>query len=101
MNGFRQLMALVAMTAQNLPRRLWPSLVIVVGMACVVGVLLSLLSSATGLRRTFVGAGRPDRVIVLSAGAPGEGGSNLSRDHARAIMETPGILKDGDGIPLA
>jgi putative ABC transport system permease protein len=101
MNAFRQLAALAEMNLRNLPRRFWPSLVIVVGMASVIGVLLSMLSLSTGLNRSFVDAGRPDRAIILSNGAEAELGSNLSRDTARSIADSPGIKKDLDGKPIA
>jgi putative ABC transport system permease protein len=101
MNSFRQLAALAEMNLRNLPRRFWPSLVIVVGMASVVGVLLSMLSLSTGLNRTFVDAGRPDRAVVLSNGAQAELGSNLPFDSARVIIDAPGIKKDLDGRPIA
>ena len=35
----KQILAVSAMNFKALPQRFWPSLVIVVGMACVVGVL--------------------------------------------------------------
>src|SRR5580704_4264370 len=101
MNAFRQLAALAEMNLRNLPRRFWPSLVIVVGMASVIGVLLSMLSLSTGLNRSFVDAGRPDRAIILSNGAEAELGSNLSPDTARSIADSPGIKKDLDGKPIA
>ena len=44
MNTIRQIWIVTALNFRSLPRRLWQSLVIVVGMACVIGVLLSMLS---------------------------------------------------------
>ncbi len=45
----KQIIAVTAMNFKSLKNRIAPSLVIVVGMACVVGVLLSMLSLTEGL----------------------------------------------------
>src|SRR6185295_16395277 len=42
----------------------------------------------------------PDRVMIVSHGATGEGNSNLPRDAVLAIGDTPGIKKGPDGKPL-
>ena len=49
MNRFRQLSAVAALSFANMNQRIWPSLVAVFGIACVVGVLLSMLSVTSGL----------------------------------------------------
>lgn len=59
----------------GLPQRKWSSLVIVVSMACVVGVLLSMLSVTTGMLRAYRAGGSPGLAIVLSSENPTEYGN--------------------------
>jgi len=72
-----------------------------VGMACVIGVLLSMLSLTEGMYKAYLDTGDPGRALVVSAGAQSEGNSAISRDKARLIMDAPGIAKAPDGSPLA
>jgi putative ABC transport system permease protein len=97
----RQIFIVSALNFRSLRQRLWRSLVIVVGMACVIGVLLSMLSLTQGMLAAYMKTGDPGRALVVSAGAQGEGSSSLSRDKARLIMDAPGIAKAPDGSPLA
>ncbi len=97
----RQIVIVSALNFRSLRQRLWRSLVIVVGMACVIGVLLSMLSLTQGMLAAYMKTGDPGRALVVSAGAQGEGSSSLSRDKARLIMDAPGIAKAPDGSPLA
>ena len=58
MRAARQLVALLQMSLGSLEGRAGPSLVTLVGTACVVGVLISMLSIGVGARRE---AQQPDR----------------------------------------
>ena len=49
MNMLRQIGIVSLLNFRSLRQRLWRSLVIVVGMACVIGVLLSMLSLTEGM----------------------------------------------------
>ena len=51
MNMLRQVAIVSLLGLRTLHQRLWQSLVIVVGMACVIGVLLSMLSMTEGLHQ--------------------------------------------------
>jgi putative ABC transport system permease protein len=97
----RQIFVVSAINFKSLRQRLWRSLVIVVGMACVIGVLLSMLSLTDGMLAAYMKTGDPGRALVVSTGAQGEGNSNISRDKARLIMDAPGIARAPDGSPLA
>lgn len=97
----RQIFIVAAINFKSLRQRMWRSLVIVVGMACVCGVLLSMLSLTEGMLATYKKTGDPGRALVVSAGAQGEGESSIPRDKARLIMDAPGIAKAPDGSPLA
>src|SRR3978361_873730 len=97
----RQIFIVSAINFKSLRQRLWRSLVVVVGMACVIGVLLSMLSLTEGMLDAYDKTGDPGRALVVSTGAQGEGNSSIPRDKARLIMDAPGIAKASDGSPLA
>jgi len=101
MSLMRQIWTVSALNFRNLRGRLWQSLVIVVGMACVVGVLLSMLSLSEGMHRAYTGTGDPGRAIVVSQGADNEVISHISRDVGAIIATAPGVAKDGAGRPIA
>jgi putative ABC transport system permease protein len=73
----------------------------VIGMACVIGVLLSMLSMTEGQHNAYLRTGDPRAVIVVAHGAEWEIASALPRDQARMVLTAPGIAKDADGAPIA
>jgi putative ABC transport system permease protein len=93
--------AVTAISLRAIPQRLGASLVVVVGMACVVAVTISILSMSTGFMRTINSTGRPDRALVLSRNAQYEGASSITRDNVPVIADAPGIRKSVDGKPIA
>jgi putative ABC transport system permease protein len=101
MTMWKQIAAVTLLNFKSLPNRFWPSLVIVVGMSCVIGVLVSMLSFTTGYVQAEMKAGDPGRAIVISDGRENEFISALTRDQANTIMNAPGIRRDADGSPLA
>lgn len=100
MSLFKQMTSITAMNMRSIPQRLGTSFVIVVGIAGVVGVLLSVLAMSTGLMKTISNSGRDDRAIVLRGGSNAEIASALSRDQALTIMDAPGVKRDADGKPI-
>ncbi len=101
MNLFRQIGAVMAMNFRSLPYRWGTSMVIVIGIAGVVGVLISVLAMSTGMIETMEHSGRDDRAIVLRNGSASEMGSALGRDGARLVEEAVGIKRDSAGKPIA
>jgi putative ABC transport system permease protein len=97
MNIARQILALTAVGLRNIPYRRGNSAVIVIGSACVVAVLLSVLAMATGFERTIQADARPDRVLVITNGMDTEGSSSLSRENVDLIQAAPGIKRDSAG----
>jgi putative ABC transport system permease protein len=100
MNTARQILAVTGIGLRTIPQRLGPSLVVVVGMACVVAVTVSILSLSTGFMRTMSSTGRADRALVLSRNAQYEGASTITRDNVPVIADAPGIRKAADGKPI-
>jgi putative ABC transport system permease protein len=102
MTFLRACLAAVRLNLVGLRQRIWPALVVVVGVACVVATLLSMLSMTLGLRHTWQRAGSPERAIILSANAQQEGdGTTVSRAEAQIIKDAPGIARDAKGRAIA
>jgi putative ABC transport system permease protein len=97
----RQIWIVSALNFKSLRSRFWQSMVIVVGLAATIGVMLSVLSVAAGMRQAYLNAGDPNRAIVVSKGIEQEGQSAITRAMAPMIAAAPGIAKDKDGKPLA
>jgi putative ABC transport system permease protein len=100
-NMLRQIAIVSLLGFRTLRRRLWQSLVIVVGMACVVGVLLSMLSMTEGLHQAYLNSGDPASAIVVSRATIWENLSAIPRDQVRLVMNAPGIARAPDGSALA
>jgi putative ABC transport system permease protein len=96
----KQSFAVLEILLGAIGQRLGASLVTIVGIAGVVGVLVSMLAMAQGFQHTLTATGRPDRAIILSKGAPNESSSNLPHNVAIAIGDSAGIENDPDGKPI-
>ena len=68
-NGLSQIAIITAMNLRNLPQRVGTSSVAVFGVACVVGVLIGVMSMASGFQRTMVSAGSPTTALVMRSGS--------------------------------
>jgi len=101
MNWLNQVLAVSIMNLRSVPQRLGASLVIVVGIAGVVGVLVALLAMAEGFRQTLATTGRADRAIVMRSGATDELSSGFDREQALVIAQATGVRKDEQGRSLA
>jgi len=101
MRSLVQVAHITAVNLRTIPQRLGTSLVIVIGIAGVVGVLVSVLAMAEGFRHTLASTGRLDRVIMLRAGSDSELSSGVPRDQATLLGALPGIRRDERGRPLA
>jgi putative ABC transport system permease protein len=99
MKSFRQFLALLAVSLSGLARRPGPALTIVVGVACAVGVLVSMLAMGSGARQEEMSNARDDRVVVAELGQRPLFGS-ISRQDAAAVRDLPEIRRDEDGRPI-
>lgn len=100
MQSLRQVFRLTWLGLLTLRARAGAVAVIVVGIAGVVGVLVSLLAMRDGFQATLMATGRGDEVIVLRGGANAEVSSRLTREDLRAVEQAPSILRDEAGRPL-
>ena len=101
MSLFREIGAVTAMNLRSVPSRWGTSSVIVLGMALVVGVLVSVLGMTRSLTSTIADTGRPDRAIVLRAGANNETSSSVPMDAVATIKNAPGVARTPDGEAAA
>ena len=101
MAWLNQVAQITLINLQNVPRRLGTSLVVVVGIAGVVGVLVSVLAMSEGFRHTLSSTGRSSRVMMLRAGSDAELSSGVARDQAIVLASLPAIARDDGGRPLA
>ncbi|HWY61364.1 MAG TPA: ABC transporter permease [Rhizomicrobium sp.] len=101
MTFLRSCLAAIQVNLAGLKQRIWPALVVVAGVACVVGVLLSMLSVTVGLSQVWQRAGSPDRAIILPASAQDESDGNVSRSEVEIIKNAPGIAHDAESRAIA
>ncbi|HEY6457206.1 MAG TPA: FtsX-like permease family protein [Steroidobacteraceae bacterium] len=81
--------------------RVGTSIVIIVGMSCVVGVLASALAVHAGMMRMATGTGDPSQAIVVGAKSPPEFGGVIARSDVTIILNAPGIARGPSGSALA
>jgi putative ABC transport system permease protein len=96
-----QIIQITLINLRNLPQRVGTSLVVVVGIAGVVGVLVSVLAMAEGFRHTLASTGRNTRVLMLRAGSDAEMSSGIARDQVTVLGNLASIARDDAGQPLA
>ena len=99
-NWLLQVVSVTKYGLLSIPQRRGAALASIIGIAGVVAVLVSVLSMATGFRKTMFGSIPPDAVIVLRSGADSEMVSGLTRPDTRLIADGPGLSRGPDG-PLA
>jgi putative ABC transport system permease protein len=97
----RQVYPVIQILIGTLRARIGAALVTIVGVAGVVGVLITILGMAQSFQQMLATTGKADRAIVLSKGANFEGSSSLPRATALAVIQAPGVRKGSDGAPIA
>lgn len=101
MNFTRQFAALLRMNLTAIPQRLGLVLTIVIGVACAVGVLVSMLAMGVGSRQEAMRNVRSDRVVLTSLGALGAQGSRIEKGTLALIHDLPGIRRNAAGNAMA
>lgn len=95
-----QIVALLEFNLRSLPARTGSVISGAVGIAGVVGVLVGVLSIATGFRATMTVKGPADVALVLRSGSDTELVSGLSLEETRIIADAPGLARSGNS-PLS
>ena len=101
MNMIRQIWIVTVLGIKGIKSRLWQSSVIVVGMACVAGVLLTMMSMTLGLAAADDNVGDSALAIVRTTESFDGGPSNIPRNEISLIVNAPGLAHAADGAPLA
>ena len=96
----KTILAITAMNFRSIRSRLGTSMVIVVGIACVVAVLIGMLSMSRGFERTLRGTGSDARALLLSSGVLAELSSGIGPDVLPLARALPGVKRDAAGQPL-
>jgi putative ABC transport system permease protein len=99
MNFVRQFFGILWVSLSGAAQRTGAVLTIIIGVACAVGVLVSMLAMGIGMQRQAMEDVRADRVILSSTGAR-DIQSSISRDVAVTARDLPGIKKGTDGAPI-
>lgn len=99
-NSFSQIVTITGVNLRNLPHRLGASSVAIFGVACVVGVLVGVMSMASGFKRTMTSAGSADTAIIMRSGATSELTSGISYEQFQLIANAPGVARE-NGDPVA
>jgi putative ABC transport system permease protein len=97
----KQIWSISAMNFRSITSRLGLSLVIVFGLAGVVGVLTSLLAMSRGFEAQLKATGRNDRAMVMRGGSDSELSSVMDSDSQLIVKLAPGVRKNADGQPMA
>ena len=101
MNSLRQIAAILYIGLGSLRERYTTALVIVVGMACVIAVLTSMLSLTAGMAKAYLRPGDATRAIVWGDHAVFDQSRDLKPEDIAKILDAPGIAKGSRGMPLA
>lgn len=99
MKSLRQFFALLAVSLSGLALRPGPTLTVVVGVGCAVGVLVCMLAMGSGARRQEMSGVRDDRAVVAELGQQPLFGS-IPRQDAAVVQDLPYLRRDKDGRPI-
>jgi putative ABC transport system permease protein len=97
----RQTWSVAQVGILTIPQRLGSSLVVVIGIAGVVGVLVAVLAMSEGFQGMLKQTGSNDTVIVMRAGAQSELNSVLDHDSAALVAQLPQVKRSASGAPIA
>ncbi len=96
----KQIFEIVLLNVRSIPDRLGASLVIVVGIAGVVGVFTALFAMARGIDSTLIASGDPNNAMVMRGGSQAELNSSFSRETYELATTAPGVRLSASGKPL-
>ncbi|HKU13305.1 MAG TPA: ABC transporter permease [Steroidobacteraceae bacterium] len=99
MKFLREFFAVFRINLSGVMQRVGSALTIVVGVACAVGALVSMLAMGTGAREQALANVRPDRVVLTTRGTR-MGQGSISRQEAAVVLGLPGVRKDASAEPI-
>src|SRR5262249_25148248 len=100
MRFLNQLGVLLRMNLLAVPQRPGLASTTIIGIACAVGVLVSMLAMGAGAQREAMGYARPDQATLLSVGALMPEQSSIPKSSEVLIQDLPGIRRNASGQPI-
>ncbi len=97
----RQCQAVTVYNLSTVWQRRAVSAVAVFGIAAVAGVLVAVLSMATGFRAVVAGQARDDVAVVLRGGLTAETSSILDREDVQVLEGSPGVARGASGVLIS
>ena len=97
LNWLSQIASITKVSLQTILERKGSSPASTFGIACVVAVLVGVLSIAQGFRHAVRVSGTPDRAIILRSGSDTEMMSILVGPDTKIIADTAGIGRSPEG----
>jgi putative ABC transport system permease protein len=97
MGILRQYALLLHLSLSTLGQRKAAAMTIIVAMACVIGVLVAMLSATTGIVQSFRIATDPRMALVLPNKDQYDDNTDLARNVVGTILDAPGIARGADG----
>src|SRR5580704_16913635 len=94
-----QTVVLTRLAFLGIAQRKWSALVLLGSVACVIGVLLSMLSVTAGMLRAYRSGEDPQQAVVLAPENSGRPNA-IPTNVMGTILDAPGIAKSADGHPL-
>jgi putative ABC transport system permease protein len=88
------------MNVAGIPARLGLVFTIVIGVACAVGVLVSMLAMGVGARQEAMGDVSPNRAVLTSVDAPSPAQSSIEPAAVALVRDLPGIRRSALGKPI-
>jgi putative ABC transport system permease protein len=96
-NWISQVAAITKFGLMGIPQRRGSVAAALFGVAGVVGVLVGVLSMATGFKHAMTASGTPDSAIILRSGADSEMVSGIGQEESRLIADAPGLARGQEG----
>ncbi len=97
----KQIAALLSVSGAYFTRRPGAALVVVTGIACTVGVFVSMLSMSAGVLRSIGEHTDPNRVFVLSRSSMELLSSSIPRPDAAIVEDAQSVARDRNGASMS
>ena len=96
--NIKQAQALTVINFKSFPQRIIASMVSILSIACVAGVILSVLAMTEGMMKTLERTGLDNTVLVMRAGASSELQSVMFPVEVNILANNQKIIKDEQGL---
>jgi putative ABC transport system permease protein len=98
---WKQIASLLSISGAYFMRRPGAALIIVLGIACTVGVFVSMLSMSAGVLRSISEHTDADHAFVLSSSSMELLSSSIPKSDAAIVEDAPPVARDGHGASMS